>query len=306
MTGVSDAAGACRYKLVLTTAERDEASRTASTLTELLEPPADAVAVFEIPGRDADAPPAGWRVDAYFIERPDAAALSQAIATLTDGDCPSLTLEAVPDENWVALSQAALPPVTAGRFTVHGRHDRARVPRGPWSIEIEAGEAFGTAHHATTLGCLMAIDRLARSRHFPDVLDLGCGTGVLAVAAQRAMPHARVLASDIDPVAVQVAAANAAANGVSRIRVVMADGLPRPRADRARRRDLLIANILARPLVFLAAGISRSVAPGGVLVLSGLLTSQARGVLGAYLPRGFCLAHHDRIAGWSTLTLVKR
>lgn len=306
MSLASEGTGACRYKLVLSTADRDEAYRTASALGELIEPPADAVAIFETPGHDNGAPPTGWRVDAYFIEEPDADALAEAIASLTGSARPDLALEAVPDENWVALSQAALPPVTAGRFTVHGSHDRARVARGPWSIEIDAGEAFGTAHHATTLGCLMAIDRAARARPFRDVLDLGCGTGVLAVAAQRCVPGARVLASDIDPVAVRVAAANARANGATRIRVIVADGLPRPMPSRARRNDLLIANILARPLVLLAGGIAKAVAPGGVLVLSGLLTSQARSVLGAYLPRGFSVLQHQRIAGWSTLTLSKR
>lgn len=300
------AAGACRHKLVLTTADRDEAYRTATALTELIEPPADAVAIFETPGRDNGAPPTGWRVDAYFIDEPDTTGLSQAIASLTAGARPDLILEPVPDENWVALSQAALPPVTAGRFTVHGSHDRVRIPRGPWSIEIDAGEAFGTAHHATTLGCLTAVDRQAHGRSFKNVLDLGCGTGVLAIAAQRAMPRARVVASDIDPVAVRVAAANARHNGATSIRVVVADGLPRPASGSARRNDLLIANILARPLIALAGSIARAVAPGGVLVLSGLLTWQTRSVLAAYLARGFRLDQHQRLAGWSTLTLVKR
>lgn len=306
MGGTSEISGACRYKLVLSTADRDEAYSTASALGELIEPPADAVAIFETPGHDNGAPPTGWRVDAYYIEEPDASALAEAIATVTGRARPALNLEAVPDENWVALSQAALPPVCAGRFTIHGSHDRSRVPRGPWSIEIDAGEAFGTAHHATTLGCLIAIDRSSRARRFRDVLDLGCGTGVLAVAAQRCLPKARVLASDIDPVAVRVAASNAKANGATRIRLVVANGLPRPQHGRTRRNDLLIANILARPLIFLAGAISEAVKPRGVLVLSGLLSVQARSVLGAYLPRGFTLLQHQRIAGWSTLTLVKR
>jgi ribosomal protein L11 methyltransferase len=150
----------------------------------------------------------------------------------------------------------------------------------------------------------MAIDRLTRRRRFARVLDLGCGTGVLAIAAQRAMPHARVTASDIDPVSVAVARANSHVNGTPGIRTLTWNGVPRSRARGGW--DLLIANILARPLVALAGPISASLAPGGALVLSGLLIPQAREVLSAYLPRGLVLVRHERIAGWSTLTLVKR
>ncbi len=294
----------CRHKLVLVTPDRDLAHTTAMALAEIIEPAADAVAIFEIPGPAPQSPPAGWRLDAYFIDQPDATAIATAIAAVTGAAPPPLTLEAVPDENWVTLSQAALPPVTAGRFTVLGSHDRARVPRGPHALVIDAGEAFGTAHHATTLGCLIAIDRLTRRRYFSRVLDLGCGSGVLAIAAQRAMPTARVTASDIDPVAVDVAHANARINGTPGVRTITCDGVPR--AGNSSGWDLVIANILARPLVALAGPIARSLAPGGVLVLSGLLTGQAREVLGAYHPRGFALIRHERIAGWSTLTLAKR
>lgn len=296
----------CRHKLVLSTTDKNAAQFTASALAELIEPPADAVAIFEMPGEDAAAPPAGWRVDAYFMERPDAVVIARHIEALTGNPTPPLTLEDVPDENWVTLSQAALPPVAAGRFTVFGSHDRERVVRGPWSILIDAGEAFGTAHHATTLGCLLAIDRLSRRAPRRDVLDLGCGTGVLAIAAARTLPRARILASDIDPIAVEVATANARANGATRIRFVVADGVPRPSSGRRLRYDLVIANILARPLVMLAGRITASLETGGRLILSGLLTSQAREVRAAYLARGFAIARHERIAGWSTLTLIKR
>ncbi len=297
---------ACRHKLVHTTTDRGHALQTAAALAELLEPPADAIAIFEVPGDDTGAPPEGWRIDAYYIEPPDADAIADAIAGLLGTDRPHLVLESVPDENWVTLSQAALPPVIAGRFTVHGSHDRDRIPRGPWSILIDAAEAFGTAHHATTLGCLMAVDRLAGKQRFRRVLDLGCGTGVLAIAARRTMPRARILASDIDPIAVRVAATNARGNGVTTIKTLVANGVPRSNAAGVANYDLVIANILARPLVRLAPAITRSVAPRGTLVLSGLLNPQAREVQCAYLARGFSLSRHDRIAGWSTLTLVKR
>jgi ribosomal protein L11 methyltransferase len=279
-------------------------------LLELIEPAADAVSSFEIGATSSPAssggPAGGWLVEAYFIAAPDADALANLVGALLGRSPVAFELEAVPDENWVQISQAALPPVTAGRFTVHGSHDRERVGRGPWSIEIDAGEAFGTAHHATTTGCLLAIDRLARGRSFADVLDLGCGTGVLAIAAQRLMPRSRVTASDIDPVATEVALANAKRNGAGRIRVLTADGVPRSHRGRVVRYDLVIANILARPLVALAPRLTQSVKRGGTLVLSGLLTLQVREVVGAYLPRGFQLQSHDRIVGWSTLTLVRR
>ncbi len=298
--------GACRHKLVHHTSDRGHALQTAAALAELIEPPADAVAIFEVPGDDTGAPPEGWRIDAYYIEPPDADTIADAVADLLGTARPWLVLESVPDENWVTLSQAALPPVIAGRFTVHGSHDRGLVPRGPWSILIDAAEAFGTAHHATTLGCLVAVDRLAGKRAYRRVLDLGCGTGVLAIAARRTMPHARIVASDIDPIAVRVAAANARTNGVTTIKSIVADGVPRGSATGIATYDLVIANILARPLVRLAPAISRSITPGGTLVLSGLLNPQAREVQCAYLARGFSLARHDRIAGWSILTLIKR
>jgi ribosomal protein L11 methyltransferase len=282
-------------------------------LLELIEPAAEAVSTFEDrpmcpppSGAVAGAGPApGWCVEAYYLEPPDAAAIAGTVGSLTGRAPPAFVLETVPDENWVQVSQAALPPVTAGRFTVHGSHDKGRVARGRWTIEIDAGEAFGTAHHATTMGCLEAIDRLARGRRFDDVLDLGCGTGVLAIAAQRLLPRARVTASDIDPVACAVARANARRNGALGIRVLAADGVPLPRAGRRAAYDLVICNILARPLVALAPRLARTTECGGVLVLSGLLTSQAQEVLGAYLPRGFILNRHDRISGWSTLVLAR-
>lgn len=294
----------CRHKLVLLTPDRELAYTTAMALAEIIEPPADAVAVFEQTGADPLAPPQAWRVDGYFIETPDPVSIGEVIVAVTGAAPLQLTLEEVPDENWVGLSQAALPPVSAGRFTVLGSHDRDKVPRGPNAILIDAGEAFGTAHHATTLGCLMAIDQLTRRRRFRRVLDLGCGTGVLAIAAQRAMPYARVMASDIDPVAVEVVRANARINATPAITTRIADGVPRAAARDGW--DLIVANILARPLVALAGSISRGLAPGGALVLSGLLVPQAREVLGAYLPRDLSLERHQRIAGWSTLTLVKR
>ncbi len=296
----------CRHKLVLVSDDRGHAQLITTALAELIEPPADAVSIFEVPEADPAVPAKYWRVDAYYIEQPDCNAIAAAVAALTANALPDLRYEEVPDENWVSLSQAALPPVVAGRFTVHGSHDSSRIPRGPLALLVDAGEAFGTAHHATTLGCLLAIDRLTRRRQIRTVLDLGCGSGVLAIAAQRALPRARVVASDIDATAVTVARTNARLNGTTAIRAIVCDGLPGNTLSGSRGYDLVVANILARPLVGLAGQIARAVYPGGTVVLSGVLNNQAREVLGAYLARGFALISHSRIAGWSTLTLRKR
>ena len=176
------------------------------------------------------------------------------------------------------------------------------------AILIDAGEAFGTAHHATTLGCLLAIDRLTRSRSFVSVLDLGCGSGVLAIAAAKAMPAARIIAADMDPQSVKVATGNVRLNGASGRIALRHGGRRRPSRTpaSARRSTCLIANILAGPLIRLAPALARSVRPGGTLVLSGILIPQAAEVLAAYRSHGFMLERHDRLTGWSTLTLKRR
>jgi ribosomal protein L11 methyltransferase len=245
----------------------------------------------------------GWHVDAYYPSAPDLTAVFARIGLWLDAETPP-SLESVPDENWVAISQAALPPVAAGRFLVHGGHDRDAVGRRRLAIEIDAGEAFGTAHHATTQGCLAAIDRLARISSPRTVLDLGCGSGLLAIASARHWPAARIVASDIDPVAVEVAAANVALNGArGRIRMVTAKGLDHPRLRDLQPYDLVVANILAGPLIGLAPRLSRAVRPGGFLVLSGLLGEQAREVFGTYAMAGFRLKEKRVPHNWATLVL---
>jgi len=287
-----------RFRVRATVGDLAAARALAMALEELITPAAEATALFEHG--------AGWQLDAYYGERPDPAALIAQLGKIAHGPPPSFEIDGVPDENWVRLSQAALPPVTAGRFTVHGSHDRARVPRGPNAILIDAGEAFGTAHHATTQGCLAALDHLVRAPlRVRRALDLGCGSGVLAIALARRLPHARVVASDIDPVAVTVAASNARANGLGRrVSFTIAAGLADPRL--AGRFDLIAANILAEPLIALATAMARAVRPGGRVVLSGILDAQAAAVLAAYAARGFSRLAHRRIAGWSTLVLIRR
>lgn len=287
-------------KLSAETTDRDLALALAGALEDLLDPAPDAVTRFES-GAGA------WRVEAYFSGAPDLARLGAQLGGLIGRAPPPLACECVPDLNWVAISQAALPPVQAGRFTIHGTHDRGRIARGPNTILIDAGEAFGTAHHATTLGCLEAIDRLTRSRTFARVLDLGCGSGVLGIAAARALPRAEIVASDFDPEAVRVAEANARANGVaSRVALACATGLAHPWLRHAAPFDLVIANILPDPLTALAPDVVRALRHGGMLVLSGLLQTEALAIIAVYAARGLVLEEHRRISGWSTLTLLKR
>jgi ribosomal protein L11 methyltransferase len=274
----------------------------ARTLAGLLEEsvtrPPLAISLFEVPG-------GGWTIDAYYEDEVEQPAILEIIGGLNDG--LSIAIELVPDENWVAVSQAGLPPVPAGRFLIHGGHDRdvGRLHRN--SIEIDAGEAFGTAHHATTLGCLLAIDRITRQRAFARVLDLGCGTGVLAIAAARVLHAATITASDFDPEAVRVARENLHKNALAgRITVVAALGLAHPVLRRRGPFDLVVANILAGPLIDLAQEVARVIRPRGIIVLSGILQSQAAAVLAAYAAAGFARIRVDRLNGWVILTLDRR
>jgi ribosomal protein L11 methyltransferase len=281
-------------------ADRALAYATGNAVQDLLEPPPDALTVFE------DGPDR-WRVEAYFDIDAGERDLAGELAPLLEWPLPEFEIETVPELNWVAISQAALPPVPAGRFTIHGSHDKARVAHGPNAILIDAGEAFGTAHHATTLGCLLAIDRLTRTRAFKNVLDLGCGSGVLAIAVAKAVPRARIIAADMDPQSVKVATDNVRLNGAAkRIVLVVGNGLAHCQVRARAPFDFLVANILAGPLLFLAPSIARAVVRGGTLVLSGILVPQAAEVIATYLAHGFTLQRHDQIAGWSTLTLRRR
>jgi len=293
------------HKIIFDEPDRGTAHALAAALQDLFDPGPSALTLFEHQASATE--PHIWRIEAYYDEMPDAAALTATLRDILGVTIPEAQVASVPALNWVALSQAALPPVVAGRFTIHGSHDTARVPRGPFSILIDAGEAFGTAHHATTYGCLLAIDKLTRSGRFENVLDLGCGSGVLAIAIARTNPQARIIATDLDEQSVKVAAENMQLNGVGhRITALCANGLDAAELRRASPFDLIIANILAGPLVELSGAVSRALAAGGVLLLSGLLTHQAPAVIAAYGAKGLSLASHARINGWSTLVLQKR
>ncbi len=251
--------------------------------------------------------PGRWQVTIYCHAAPDEKML-RALATAAAGPDAgrALSFAKLAKKDWVGESLAGLKPVTAGRFIVHGAHDRAAVPINRFGIEIEAALAFGTGHHGTTRGCLLALDRLIKSRGAAKpkrILDLGTGTGVLAIAAARAL-HRRVLATDLDRDSARVAKDNAQLNGTGPlVTVVRANGLMNP-AIRARAPfDLAFANILLRPLQRLAVPLTQSIAPGGNLVLSGLLSAQANAALSSY--RALTLQRRIVIDGWATLILKR-
>ena len=287
-------------KLVADFGDRALAHATASALQDFAEPAPDALTVFENG-------PGHWRLEAFFNDWTGGRDIAAELAPVIDGPLPEFVLEDVPDLNWVAISQAALPPVEAGRFVVHGSHARGCVARGPTKILIDAGEAFGTAHHATTLGCLLAIDRLTRRKTFASVLDLGCGSGVLAIAVAKTLPAADIIATDMDRQSVKVAAENMRLNGcATRIAATVATGVDHMWLRQSPPFDLIIANILAGPLIGLAPSLAQKIRRGGTLLLSGILIPQAPQVIAAYRACGFHLERHDRIVGWSTLTLMRR
>jgi ribosomal protein L11 methyltransferase len=246
----------------------------------------------------------GWELSLYCDEAPTRT-LREAFEALVDGG--ALRVERLPETDWVTLSQAGLEPVDVGRFHVHGGVTAGRARPGQWPLRIPAGLAFGTGRHATTAGCLRAAQALAKRRKAGRILDVGTGSGILALATLRLHPGADVLAADIDPVSVRVARANARLNGAApgRMRFVTAPGVAHPKIAAHAPYDLVFANILAGPLVSLAPAIASQVGRGGDLVLAGLLAGQARRVLAAYGARGF--ARRFRVAGeWPVLVLRQR
>lgn len=242
-----------------------------------------------------------WDAGGLFDGPPDAAGLA-LLAELHGA--PDFVVERVDDRDWVAQVRAELTPVAAGRFVVYGSHDRERIPPNRIGLEIEAAQAFGTGHHATTQGCLIALDRLARQGFAARrVADIGGGTGVLAMAAARLWP-ARALAGDIDPLATETARANVAANGLAtRVGCVTAAGFRQPRLIGGGRYDLIFANILAAPLRRLAPQLARAQAPGGFAILSGILARQAPAVLATYRGWGYQPRGAIAIGEWRTLVL---
>ena len=264
---------------------------------ERLEPEPMGVGAFEIEDGSQR-----WEVGAYFTEKPDPAGL--ALLEVLFADEPFVISE-VPEVDWVAKVRRALTPVEAGRYFVYGSHDADKVPEGRIALLIEAAMAFGTGHHGTTQGCLLALDRLAEDGFVPGrVADIGCGTAVLAMAAARTWDAAEVIASDIDEVAVDVAVANLEANGMAgQVACVEAAGFDAPALRDGAPFDLVFANILKGPLVELAPEMAARTTPGGFVILSGILNDQADDVVNVYSRIGFNPVHRQRIVDWTTLTL---
>jgi ribosomal protein L11 methyltransferase len=241
-----------------------------------------------------------WRIDAFPVTPAEAEGFQRVL-----GGWPALSVvvEALADADWLAMALSGLPPVRAGRFFVFGQHDKGRAPPNTVNLRIEAGAAFGTGHHGTTVGCLIELDRLLKARRFDRVLDVGAGTGVLAIAAARTGSRI-VLGTDIDRPSVRIAGENAKLNR-ARARFYRASGLSaRPVAARAPY-NLVFANILARPLVGLAPSIARALAPGGRVILSGLLRSQERRVRAAYLAQDLRFERRLYRDAWVTLVMAR-
>jgi ribosomal protein L11 methyltransferase len=252
--------------------------------------------------------PDEWRLDVYLAAAPDSALIDRIRALVPSVGNAAPSIEKVEDADWVTISQGFLEPIHAGRFYVHTAAHADSIPTGAVAFRIEAGRAFGTGHHETTAGCLTALDRLAEAgKTFTNVADIGTGTGLLAFAAHALWPDARILATDIDPVAIDVTAENMATNDLSAgsIALVAADGMDDPRIRNAAPFDLIVANILAGPLIALASDLTATLSQNGTIILAGLLASQADDVLAAYASNGMKSSARIDSGDWSILTLVQ-
>lgn len=275
--------------------ERDLAEDLAERLEEL-DPGPYGVGVFEIEDGSGN-----FEVGAYFLDRPNDIVLDLLAAAY---GATGFVVSELPETDWVAHVKRELAPVVAGRFFVHGSHDADKVPEGAIPLLIDAAMAFGTGHHGTTLGCLTALDRLAGEGFHPrNSVDIGCGTAVLAMAAAKLWPET-VLASDIDPVAVETAAANVTGNDLAgRVICLQAAGFAHPDLQSAAPFDLIFANILKGPLIALAPDMGRFCAESGLVILSGILVDQGDEVIEAYQAQGFNLVSRDNYGDWTTLVL---
>jgi len=290
---------ASTHRVSFAIGDEHTAKGVVDALTEIFFEGQAAIAAFERPdGR--------WDVTVHFAEPPDQPLVRELVANAAGREvAKGIAFDTVEAKDWVKASLEDLVPVPAGRFVVHGQHDRERIAPNKLGIEIEAALAFGTGHHGTTRGCLLLLDHVLKAWRPRRVLDLGTGTGVLAIAAARAL-HEKVLASDIDPPSVQVARENARLNVSGHlVQAIRATGFSSPQFASAAPFDLVLANILANPLRQLAGPMARHLAPSSLVILSGLLTHQAPGVIAAYRARGLVPVRHLRIDGWSSLLLRK-
>ena len=278
-------------------ASKSDAVHVSDVLEMLLNPEPVSVALHE------EGTPDHWSVTAHYIDRPDTILIE---THLSEAGLPTdLECERLPDVDWVAKSLEHLSPITTDRFFVAGSHHADDVPAGKLALTIDAGQAFGTGHHETTLGCLMRLEQKLKSRHVNRILDLGTGTGVLALAIAK-LSRCPVVASDTDPVAIRVAKENAKTNNLQPlIHFVTATGFDNNLLKQGGPYDLIVANILARPLMKLAPDMQRNTRTGSSIILSGLLASQERMVLSSYISCGFRLKHRLRVGEWSILELCR-
>ncbi len=256
---------------------------------------------------------AKWQLQAYFPDKPDPAIIKAIQKRVPSAAKAKLLLEALPDDDWLVMSQQGLQPVYAGRFYVHTASNEGSIPDGAFPFQIEASQAFGTGGHETTMGCLAMLDAMQRvGQRYRYITDIGTGTGLLAFAAQHLWPKAYVTASDIDPVSIDVTTENAVLNDVplgqsqGRVALCVAMGTGHEMIQRRAPYDLVIANILAGPLIELAPSFAKIIASGGTLILAGLLNTQAQSVARAYRVQGFRLAQRMDTGDWPCLRLVKR
>jgi ribosomal protein L11 methyltransferase len=284
--------------------DEDQARAVADLVVETFDPAETAAAAFEEKSSTTSWAATPWLVEIYFGHEPDEDNVRALVAAAVGEELAHrVEFGRVEQKDWVAASLEGLSAVRAGRFLVHGSHDRARVRPNDIALEIEAALAFGTGHHGTTRGCLLFIDDILKRRRPRHVLDVGCGTGVLAMAVARALRSA-VAAGDIDADAVAATRGNAGLNGASPwLRPVIAKGADHPALKRPGHYDLILANILAKPLRRLAPSLARLAAPEAEIVLSGMLARDVPGVMSAYRAQGFSLWRRRDLEGWATLLL---
>lgn len=282
--------------------ELETSGEAAATFSAALAGLGHAVTEFET------SPGGPWRVELYCPTMPDRPALVAAVAlaaAAAGAPEPDFAVRPLPARDWLAENRASFQPLRAGRYFIHPTDFAGRPPAGSLALALDAATAFGTGGHGTTRGCLMALDGLARRRKPRRILDMGCGSGILAIAAAKTWRRP-VLAVDIDAEAVRVAGANARRNGVATlVRAIRADGFANTAISRRAPFDLILANILARPLVAMAPALARRLAPGGVAVLSGLLVEQETQLLAAYRAQRLRFVRRLILEGWCTLVLAR-